>query len=86
MKILKNIGVGFLVSFLGSIPLGYLNVIGFDIYNHAGIASVVPYLFGVITVEVFVIYFTLIFANQLISNKKLLKIIAGFSVLFMFKN
>ncbi len=84
MKILKNIGVGFLVSFLGSIPLGYLNVIGFDIYNHEGIASVVPYLFGVITVEAFVIYFTLIFANQLISNKKLLKIIAGFSVLFMF--
>ena len=84
MKILKNIGVGFLVSFLGSIPLGYLNVIGFDIYNHAGIASVVPYLFGVITVEAFVIYFTLIFANKLIRNKKLLKIIAGFSVLFMF--
>jgi hypothetical protein len=84
MKILKNIGVGFLVSFLGSIPLGYLNVIGFDIYNHEGIASVVPYLFGVITVEAFVIYFTLIFANQLISNKKLLQIIQGFSVLFMF--
>jgi hypothetical protein len=84
MKILKNISVGFVVSFLGSIPLGYLNVIGFDIYNHSGIASVVPYLFGVITVEAFVIYFTLIFAKQLISNKKLLKIIAGFSVLFMF--
>lgn len=84
MKILKNISVGFLVSFLGSIPLGYLNVIGFDIYNYAGLESLIPYLLGVITVEVFVIYFTLIFAEQLVNNKKLLRFIEGFSVLFMF--
>lgn len=84
MKTLKNIAVGFLVSFLGSIPLGYLNVIGFDIYDHSGLASIIPYLFGVISVEVFVIYFTLIFAEQLINNKKLLRFIEGFSVVFMF--
>lgn len=84
MKYLKNLLVGFVVSFVGSIPLGYLNVIGFDIYNHAGLRSLIPYLLGVITVEVFVIYFTLIFAEQLMNNKKLLKYIEGFSVIFMF--
>lgn len=84
MKYLKNILVGFLVSFVGSIPLGYLNVIGFDIYNQSGLSSVIPFLLGVISVEVFVIYFTLIFAEQLVNNKKLLKYIEGFSVLFMF--
>ena len=83
MKYLKNMLVGFVVSFVGSIPLGYLNVIGFDIYNQSGLSSVIPYLLGVITVEVFVIYFTLIFAEQLMNNKKLLKYIEGFSVLFM---
>ena len=76
--------VGFVVSFVGSIPLGYLNVIGFDIYNQSGLSSVIPYLLGVILVEIFVIYFTLIFAEQLMNNKKLLKYIEGFSVIFMF--
>jgi threonine/homoserine/homoserine lactone efflux protein len=84
MKYLKNILVGFVVSFVGSIPLGYLNVIGFDIYNQSGLSSVIPYLLGVILVEIFVIYFTLVFAEQIMNNKKLLKYIEGFSVIFMF--
>ena len=74
MKIIKNILVGFLVSFIGSVPLGYLNIIGFEIYSELGINSLVFYLLGVISVEVFVIYFTLIFANRLVSNKKMMKI------------
>jgi hypothetical protein len=84
MQNLKNIGVGFLVSFLGSIPLGYLNVIGLDIYNSAGLSSTVFYLLGVICVEFCVIFLTLIFANKLNNSKKLLKFIEFFSVLFMF--
>ena len=84
MKVIKNIFVGFLVSFIGSIPLGYLNIIGFEIYSKFGINSLVFYLFGVISVEVFVIYFTLIFAKQLVNNKKLMKAIDYFAVLFLF--
>lgn len=84
MQNLKNIAVGFLVSFLGSIPLGYLNVIGFEIYNKQGLQQTILYLLGVICVEFLVIYFTLIFANKLAANKKLTKYIEGFSVLFMF--
>lgn len=84
MKILKNIGVGFLVSFLGSIPLGYLNVIGFHLYEYAGMESLIPFLFGVMTIEGIVIYGTLIFADRLMRNKKLLKYIEAFSVIFMF--
>jgi threonine/homoserine/homoserine lactone efflux protein len=84
MKTGKNILVGFVVSFVGSIPLGYLNVIGFDIYNQSGLTSVIPYLFGVVSVEVFVIYFTLIFADKLTNHQKFLRFIEGFSVLFMF--
>lgn len=81
---LKNIFVGFLVSFVGSIPLGYLNVVGYEIYLQQGFTTTICYLLGVILIEFFVIYFTLIFANQLASNAKLTKYIEGFSVLFMF--
>ncbi|WP_309640231.1 hypothetical protein [Flavobacterium sp.] len=84
MKTIKNIAVGFLVSFLGSIPLGYLNVIGFHLYQYSGIGSVIPFLLGVITIEAVVIFGTLVFADKLMRNKKLLKYIEAFSVIFMF--
>jgi len=81
---IKNIFIGFLVSFIGSIPLGYLNVVGYDVFKKFGLNETVFYLLGVISIEFFVIYFTLLFANQLIANHKLLKFIEGFSVVFMF--
>jgi len=81
---LKNIFVGFLVSFIGSIPLGYLNVIGFQIYEKSGMQPTIYYLLGVICIEFLVIYFTLIFVKKLAENKKLTKYIEGFSMFFMF--
>jgi threonine/homoserine/homoserine lactone efflux protein len=84
MQKLKNIFVGFLISFIGSIPLGYLNVVGYEVYKKFGIEETVFYLFGVISIEFLVIYFTLLFANQLIANKKLIKFIEAFSIIFMF--
>jgi len=82
MIAIKNILVGFLVSFLGSLPLGYLNIIGVEIFSKLGINSLVSYLLGVILVEAVVIYFTVIFANQLAENKKLMKFIDFFAVFF----
>lgn len=82
MMALKNIFFGFLVSFLGSLPLGYLNIIGVDIFSQLGSNSLISYLFGVILVEAVVIYFTVIFANQLAQNKNILKFIDFFAVFF----
>lgn len=84
MQNLKNIFVGFLVSFIGSIPLGYLNVVGFQVYEKSGLKATALYLLGVIIIEFFVIYFTLIFDKRLAENKKLTKYIEGFSIVFMF--
>ncbi|TDW47009.1 hypothetical protein EV144_10525 [Flavobacterium sp. 270] len=84
LKKAQNISVGFLVSFIGSIPLGYLNLAGLEIYTKSGLHNLVFFLFGVIFVETFVIYFTLLFAKQLVKNKKLMKIIDFFAVIFMF--
>lgn len=83
MKALKNIIVGFLVSFIGSIPLGYLNLVGFEIYVKSGISGLIPYLIGVVCIEVAVIYFTLIFAKKILQNKKILQWIEIFSILFL---
>jgi hypothetical protein len=65
------------------LPLGYLNIIGVEIFSKLGINSLVFYLLGVILVESVVIYFTVIFANQLAENKKLMKAIDFFAVFFL---
>ncbi|WP_348823604.1 hypothetical protein [Flavobacterium aestuarii] len=84
MKAFKNIAVGFVVSFLGSLPLGYLNIIGVEVLSKVGINPLIFYLLGVIVVEAVVIYFTVIFANKLVNNKKLMKGIDFFAVFFLF--
>ena len=83
MKLLKNILVGFVVSFIGSIPLGYLNIAGFELHRQSELPTTIWYLLGVVTIEVFVIYFTLVFANSLAANKKLMRFIEAFSIIFM---
>jgi len=84
MQILKNLVVGFLVSFVGSIPLGYLNIVGFNVYRNAGLNPTIQYLLGVILIEFLVIFCTLIFAKKLTANLKLIRFIEAFSILFMF--
>lgn len=83
MKSLKNIIIGLIISFVGSLPLGYLNIVGAEVFSKLGINSLVFYLLGVISIEAIVIYFTVIFSNQLVSNKKLMKFIDFFAVFFL---
>ncbi len=83
MKGLKNIIVGFLVSFLGSLPVSYLNIIGVEILSEFGIYSLLSFLFGVIIIQTVVVYFTVIFVNQLTDNKRLMKIIDFLAVIFL---
>ncbi|MBC5864118.1 hypothetical protein [Flavobacterium turcicum] len=83
MKIVKNILVGFLVSFVGSIPLGYLNLVGFEIHRSQGLLSLIWFLLGVVLVEGFVIFYTLKFAQRLVENLKLMRYIDYFAILFL---
>lgn len=83
MKILKNVAVGFLVSFIGSIPLGYLNVVGYEVFSTFGMCPLLQFLLGVICIEMFVVYFTLAFATPLVNNKKLMKAIDVFAIFFL---
>lgn len=83
MKAFKNIIVGSVISFLGSLPLGYLNIVGAEVFSKLGMHSLVFYLLGVISIEAVVIYFTVIFSNELVNNKKLMKSIDFFAVFFL---
>ena len=83
MQILKNIVVGFAVSFIGSIPLGYLNLIGYQIYSTSNFNQLNLYLFGVLCVEAFVIYTTLKLSSKLAMNPKWTNYISIFSFVFL---
>lgn len=83
MQAIKNIGVGFIVSFVGSLPLSYLNIVGVQILSEMGLNQLISYLFGVIVIEAFVIYCTVIFANQLAENRRLMKFLDFFAVFFL---
>ncbi|OAZ03257.1 hypothetical protein [Flavobacterium succinicans] len=83
MPILKNLFFGFLVSFLGSLPLGYLNIVGVAILAHSKWQSLTFYLLGVILVEVLVVYGTILFVNRLVINKKWMRNIDFFAIFFL---
>lgn len=83
MKKLKNIGVGFVVSGLGSLPLGYLNAVGFQILMNSDYFTLMSFLLGVIFIEGFVIYFTLRFARFIHSKQVVKKWISIYSFVFL---
>lgn len=83
MALLKNLLLGFGISFLGSIPLGYLNLIGFTIYQKTGFQALATYLFGVISVEIFILYYTYQGAVFLSTQVKMKRFIELFSIVFL---
>ena len=83
MKTLKNILVGFAISFMGSIPLGYLNLIGFQIYSTTNFNQLNLYLLGILCVEAIVIYTTLKFSSKISMNPKWKNYISLFSFIFL---
>jgi hypothetical protein len=83
IKAIKNIGVGFGISFMGSIPLGYVNVVGYELYTAKGFISLLPFLGGVIAEEAVVIYLTLAFAEKLSKGGRLVKAMEIFSIAFL---
>jgi hypothetical protein len=83
MQNIKNILVGFLISFIGSIPLGYLNLFGYQIYSTSNFNQLSLYLFGVLIVEAIVIYTTLKFSTKIAINPKWKNYISIFSFIFL---
>lgn len=83
LQILKNILVGFAVSFIGSIPLGYLNLFGYQIFTTSNFNKLNFYLLGVLFVEAIVIYTTLKLSSKVSMNPKWKNYISIFSFIFL---
>ncbi|MGJ8744888.1 hypothetical protein [Polaribacter sp.] len=74
--------LAFVISLVGSLPLGYLNVIGLQILVEQGHVAIVSFIFGIIAIEFFVLKIVSFAANWLVNQKKLLLAIDVFTILF----
>jgi threonine/homoserine/homoserine lactone efflux protein len=64
MNQLKNTALGFLISIVGSIPVGYLNIIGFQIFTDFGKRQWLEFAIGVVAVEFVIIIITYWFLSR----------------------
>lgn len=81
---LKNspflLGIG--ISLMGSLPLGYINVIGLQILLEQGNWATVSFISGIVFIEFFVLKVVSFGAKWLVEQKKLLLFIDVFTILF----
>lgn len=89
MKILDTIApknntllLGIVISLMGSLPLGYLNVIGLQLLLEQGNWATVCFISGIIFIEFFVLKVVSVAAKWLVDQKKLLLFIDVFTILF----
>jgi hypothetical protein len=76
--------VGFLISLIGSLPLGYANVIDLEILLTQGNLASFSFIAGIVFIHFFVLKATALLANWLVSQKKLVAFISWFTlVLFL---
>ncbi len=80
---LKNTAAGFAISFIGSIPLGYLNLIGLQYYEKERLAPTLLFLLGVVAIESLVIYYTAKGASKIAVQPQLKTKISLFSITFL---
>lgn len=85
LKLLRIFGLGMLISLLGSLPLGSLNVAAFQIYFKEGLLNAVYFSVGVALVEVIYVRISLVAMKWVLRNKKLFRAMEWFTiVLFLF--
>lgn len=74
--------LGFLISLMGALPLGYINVISLQILLEQGNWSTISFISGIVFIEFFVLKTVSFGANWLVEQKKLLRFIDLFTVTF----
>lgn len=73
MKLIKLFFLGLLISFLGSLPLGTLNVAAFQISVSDGIKTAFWFAFGCILIEILYVRISLVAMNKVIQYKKVIE-------------
>lgn len=79
----KPILLGFSISLLGALPLGYTNVISLQILLEQGNWASLSFILGIIFVQYFVLKMVYKIARWLVKQKKLLLFIELFTILFL---
>ena len=74
--------LGFIISLLGALPLGYINIISLQILNTQGNWHTVSFISGIVFIEFFVLKAVSFGAKWLVEQKKLLLFIDLFTLIF----
>lgn len=75
--------LGFLISLIGALPLGYINVISLQLLLEQGSWASFTFILGIITIEFFVLKIVSKIALRLVEQKKLLLFIDIFTIVFL---
>ena len=75
--------LGFLISLMGALPLGYVNVISLQILLEQGNWASLSFIIGIITIQYFVLKTVNKIAGWLVNQEKLLLFIDLFTILFL---
>jgi threonine/homoserine/homoserine lactone efflux protein len=85
LKLLRILALGMLISLLGSLPLGSLNVAAFQIYFKEGLLNAAWFSAGVALVEVLYVRLSLVAMKWVLRNKKLFRALEWVTIaLFLF--
>lgn len=74
--------LGFGISLMGALPLGYINVISLQILLEQGNSAVISFISGIVFIEYFVLKAVSFGAKWLVKQKKLLLFIDFFTIVF----
>lgn len=75
--------LGFLISLIGALPLGYINVISLQILLEQGNWASISFIIGIISVQYFVLTTVNKIAAWLVNQENLLLLIDLFTILFL---
>lgn len=78
----KPLLLGFLISLIGALPLGYINVISLQILLEQGNLAVLSFISGIVFIEFFVLKAISFGAKWLTQQRKLLLFIDVFTISF----
>jgi hypothetical protein len=76
--------LGFLISLMGSLPLGYINIISLQVLLEQGNWASLSFILGIVSIQYLVLKTINKVAGWLVNQEKLLQFIDVFTILFLF--
>lgn len=76
--------LGFFISLISALPLGYINVISLQVLLEQGNWASLLFILGIVTVQYFVLQTVHKIAGWLVNQERLLMLIDLFTILFLF--